>query len=109
MRRIATPTRLQNKFGAGRDGFTNGDLVAGLPATDLEAEWFDAVQEEIATVIEAAGLTLDATNNGQLLAAIQELAKRGVRAHQVFDFGSITDPTPGDDDGFDHLDLGNLS
>lgn len=70
MRRITTPTRAQNKFGAGKDGFRDGDLASGVYPTDLNADWFDQVQEEIARVIEAAGLTLDGTNLGQLLLAL---------------------------------------
>ncbi|GJH05045.1 hypothetical protein [Paraburkholderia terrae] len=70
MRRISTATRVVDKFGAGKDGFTNGDAVAGLPSTDLEDVWFDHVQEEIANAVEASGQTLDASNRAQLLKAI---------------------------------------
>ncbi|MFM0328164.1 phage tail protein [Paraburkholderia strydomiana] len=73
MRRISTATRVVDKFGTGKDGFTNGDAVAGLPSTDLEDVWFDHVQEEIANVVEGAGLTLDPANRSQLLAAIQAM------------------------------------
>lgn len=71
MRRISTATRVVSKFGAGKDGFTNGDAVGGIPATDLEDVWFDHVQEEMASVIEAAGMTLDPNDRTQLLAALQ--------------------------------------
>ncbi len=70
MRRITTPTRAQNKFGAGKDGFTDGNLASGVVPTDLNGDWFDQVQEEIARVIEASGLALDGTNLGQLLLAL---------------------------------------
>jgi hypothetical protein len=73
MRRISTSTRVIDKFGAGKDGFTNGDAVSGLPSTDLEDVWFDHVQEEIANVVEGAGLALDGANRAQLLAAIQSM------------------------------------
>jgi hypothetical protein len=73
MRRISTSTRVVDKFGAGKDGFTNGDPVGGIPSTDLEDVWFDHVQEEIATVIESAGMALDPSNRGQLLAALFRL------------------------------------
>ncbi len=73
MRRIATPTRHLNKFGPGRDGFTNGDPIAGIPSTDLQAEWFDALQEEVAAVAETGGVALDPNNNAQLLQGIQRL------------------------------------
>lgn len=73
MRRISTSTRVVDKFGAGKDGFTNGDPVGGVASTDLEDVWFDHVQEEIATVIESAGMALDSSNRGQLLAALFRL------------------------------------
>lgn len=73
MKRITTPTRVFNKFGAGKDGFTDGDVIGGVQATDLEATWFDQVQEEIASVIEAAGFTLNASSVAQLLQAIRIL------------------------------------
>lgn len=70
MRRIATPTRELNKFGPGRDGFANGDPIAGRVSTDLEAEWFDALQEEVATVAEYGGVALNPNDNTQLLQGI---------------------------------------
>lgn len=73
MRRIATPFRHLNKFGPGRDGFANGDPIAGVPATDLQAEWFDALQEEVAAVAEFGGVALDPNSNVQLLQGIQRL------------------------------------
>ncbi len=73
MRRIATPTRHLNKFGRGRDGFTNGDPIAGIPSTDLQAEWFDALQEEVAAVAETGGVAPDPNNNAQLLEGIPRL------------------------------------
>ncbi|WP_336726345.1 phage tail protein [Achromobacter ruhlandii] len=62
-----------NKFGPGRDGFANGDPIAGVPATDLQAEWFDALQEEVAAVAENGGVALDPDDNTQLLQGIQRL------------------------------------
>jgi hypothetical protein len=71
MRRISTATRVPNKFGPGKDGFTNGDAVGGIPATDLEDVWFDSVQEEIANAVEASGQTLDPNDRTQLTKAMQ--------------------------------------
>jgi hypothetical protein len=73
MRRISTSTRVIDKFGAGKDGFTNGDAVSGLPSTDLEDVWFDHVQEEIANVIEASGASLNPAVRTQLRDAIKTL------------------------------------
>lgn len=71
MRRISTGTKAVDKFGAGKDGFTNGNAVAGIPATDLEEGWFDHVQEELAGIVEGAGIALDAGNRSQVSAALR--------------------------------------
>lgn len=77
MRRISTATRVIDKFGAGKDGYTNGSVVGGVPATDLQAEVFDHVQEEIANVIEKTGTALDASKYTQLFDSIRK--QSGVR------------------------------
>ena len=45
----------------------------GTP-TRVTSDWLNAVSDEIANVVLAAGETLDKTNNAQLLAAIQTIA-----------------------------------
>jgi microcystin-dependent protein len=60
--------------GATMDGlFTEGDPTTAVPATTVTGAWLNAVQEEIAGVIEGAGLELDKPDNGQLLEAIQAI------------------------------------
>lgn len=59
----------------------NGQWVAGNPQTGQRptiatANWFNAVQEEIAHVIEEAGLELDKSKNDQLALAINTLFKQ---------------------------------
>lgn len=49
--------------------FSDGDLTQGVPGTRVSAAWMTTVQEEIARLIESAGLTLDKGNNAQLVAA----------------------------------------
>ena len=49
--------------------FSSGDPTLGLPGTVVSADWLNAVQEEIAGLIEACGITLSKANSGQLLAA----------------------------------------
>lgn len=51
--------------------FTEGNPAAGVIATQVTDDILNAFQEEIAAVIEAAGITLDKANNAQLLAALQ--------------------------------------
>ena len=70
MHRIDTPTAQKDKFGAGKNGFTRGNPQTGTPATDLDDDYFDMLQEELATVVESAGLTLDKTKHNQLLEAL---------------------------------------
>jgi hypothetical protein len=50
--------------------FSEGNPATGAPGTKVSSDWLNAVQEELAAVIEAAGLTLSKVNNGQLLAAL---------------------------------------
>ena len=69
MRRISTPTAAQDLFGPGKHGFRNGDPANAILATRLQAEWFNALQEEVATFIEQAGIALDGLDNAQLLKA----------------------------------------
>jgi len=57
--------------------FTDGDPQAGTPATVISAAWLNALQEEIANVIEGAGITLEKGTNTQLLAALLALAGGG--------------------------------
>lgn len=78
MHRIDTPTAQVDKFGAGKNGFTRGNPQTGVPATALDDDYFDAVQEELAGIVEAAGIVLDKTNRAQLLAAIQHLITLGI-------------------------------
>ncbi|MFW6086405.1 MAG: hypothetical protein ACODAG_04310 [Myxococcota bacterium] len=66
MHRIDTDTAEEDTHGAGKDGFTGGDPQAAIAPTDLSADWCNAVQEEIANVVEAAGISLDKGDNEQL-------------------------------------------
>lgn len=47
------------------------DPLLNRPPTEITAEWLNAVQIELASVIEWAGLALAKNNNGQLLQALQ--------------------------------------
>ena len=75
MKRIDTSTRAIDLFGAGKDGYKDGNKGAGIPATDLNASTLNALQEEIASVIEGAGAALNPADNTQLLQAINNLVK----------------------------------
>jgi len=73
MHRIDTATAQQDKFGQGKNGFTNGDPATGRRATDLNSDMWDAVQEEICGVIEGAGIQLVKTQYNQLYLAIKKI------------------------------------
>lgn len=51
--------------------FTNGSVASGVSPTILDAKWFNTIQNELVGVVEGAGLTLDPTNDGQVLAALK--------------------------------------
>ncbi len=53
--------------------FTKGNPGTGLAATVPGQDWFNAVQEELMAIIEAAGLTPDKTDTTQVLQAITQL------------------------------------
>lgn len=75
MHRIDTPSRQKDKFGAGKDGFTGGDPQTGTQATQVSADILDAIQEEIAAVIEDSGATLNKSKNNQLVTAIKSIIR----------------------------------
>lgn len=71
MDRISTATKAVDLFGAGKHGFKNSNVGAGIAATDLNAEWFNDVQEELLAIISAAGIVPTAGIRNQLLAALR--------------------------------------
>ncbi|EAY7622858.1 tail fiber protein [Salmonella enterica] len=79
MHRIDTPTAQKDKFGQGKNGFTNGDPATGRRATELNSDMWDAVQEEVCAVIEAAGIQLSKGEHTQLHAAIGRLIDEQVK------------------------------
>lgn len=77
MHRIDTSTAQKDKFGAGKNGFTLGNAQTGVPPTEVSADILDALQEEIAAVIEDqdSGMILDKTKNNQLATAIKNIIR----------------------------------
>ncbi|AVG02406.1 TPA: hypothetical protein ACGGQ7_001487 [Escherichia coli] len=73
MHRIDTKTAQNDKFGAGKNGFTRGNPQTGTPATDLDDDYFDMLQEELCSVVEASGASLEKGRNDQLLTALRAL------------------------------------
>lgn len=53
--------------------FQSGNPAVGQKATTVDRDWANTQQEEIAHVVEAAGITLSKTDNTQLLQALRSL------------------------------------
>jgi hypothetical protein len=98
MHRIDDPTAVPT-LPAPRPAGTPGYFTGGSPgsggflATVVRYEFMNALQEEIAAVVESAGMTLDKTNNAQLLAALRRLYRIPVTA----DMTIYVNPTTGND------------
>ena len=73
MHRIDTKTAQKDKFGAGKNGFTRGNPQTGTPATELDDDYFDMLQEELCSVVEASGASLEKGRHDQLLTAFRAL------------------------------------
>ena len=73
MKRVDSLDRYPDKFGAGKDGWADENLLTGIGGTFFPASWADHVQEEIANVIEGAGITLNPAAYNQLATAIAQL------------------------------------
>ncbi|MGD8501267.1 MAG: hypothetical protein PVJ86_11500 [Phycisphaerales bacterium] len=76
MHRIDSPNREQDKFGAGKDGFTEG--VPGVtPATEVTDDWLDGVQEELCNLIEGNGGTLSKGTRTQVRDILRNMVGTG--------------------------------
>lgn len=104
MHRIDTSTAQKDKFGAGKNGFTAGNPQTGTPATDLDDDYFDMLQEELAGVVEATGVNLDKSKHNQLLTALKALLLS--RAHPFADIKA--DGTAAIAEALSNLGLPNL-
>lgn len=75
MERINGSSVSPDLFGAGKDGFKDGNKALGISATVVNAEFMNGVQEEIVNVIESAGLIPSAGTLTQMRDAIKALIK----------------------------------
>lgn len=86
MHRIDTPEAVGGLFSDGNPG-------TGMPGTNVDADFMNAVQEEIASFIEAEGITLVKGTNTQLRAAVAAntaASPRVLRARGVISLGGAT-------------------
>ncbi|MEN6332248.1 MAG: hypothetical protein ABFD57_09695 [Smithella sp.] len=78
MQRVDTSTavaQLPGQNDAGIPGyFTQGNSASGLPATVPGQDWFNGIQEELITIILAAGITPDKAITNQILQAIKRIS-----------------------------------
>jgi hypothetical protein len=86
MKRVSTSTADVDKFGTGRNGFTNGDPDTAVPPTQLDESDFDSYQEELARCVEGDGTTLDEDNFHQLDDAVQRASAGSVCALATADY-----------------------
>lgn len=82
---------------AGTPGYwTAGDPAAGQQATVIDPDWLNAVQEELLSVLQAAGIAPSKTNQAQLLAALAGLYGKGrLAGYRVYKESGIYIPSPG--------------
>jgi len=73
MFRIDTDNAQPNQNGQGKSGFSDNKTISGMDATYLSPDFLNAVQEEIANVIEAEDIVLAKGTNNQLLTAIRAM------------------------------------
>jgi len=83
MHRINTPNKVPDLFGVGKHGWRDGDKAAGINATEFNAAFQNTIQEELASIPEAAGLVLG-EGNAQILQALNVLF-----APKNMDFGTL--------------------
>jgi len=88
MRRIDSSNVQVDKFGPGKHGFQGGNPSTNTPATFLAAAWADALQEEIANVIEHFGYGLVPGDNSQLISTL--LAKFMLASAYEGEIGKIS-------------------
>ncbi|MBS9200404.1 phage tail protein, partial [Escherichia coli] len=91
MHRIDTLTAVKDKFGPGKNGFTDGNLRTGRPATWLNSAMWDALQEEICGVIEKAGIELNKEEHDQLYKAILLLVGGAINEEALLIKNNLSD------------------
>lgn len=92
MQRINTSTKAADLHGPGKHGFRPGEPNAGILPTQLSAEWCDDIQEEMACVIEDAGLVLGGSNDQLLTALVIHIKKWANPTGKVAMFARATAP-----------------
>lgn len=58
--------------------FTDGNVAGGIPPTILPAEWFNTIQRELMSILNAAEIESDPHVFNQVLLSIQKLVSEGI-------------------------------
>ncbi|HBL6571469.1 TPA: phage tail protein [Escherichia coli] len=95
--RIDTPTAVKDKFGPGKNGFTDGNIRTGRHATWLNSAMWDALQEEICGVIEKAGIKLNKEEHDQLYKAILLLVGGAINEEALLIKNNLSDVEDSDE------------
>jgi hypothetical protein len=67
-------TSLPAPEASGTEGyFTEGNPVAGTPATNVRGSWLNMIQEELCAILAAAGITRSKTSYNQVNGALQKM------------------------------------
>lgn len=69
MQKISDSTNTANASGE----FTEGNPAAGAAATLLKAAWFNTIQRELCALVLGAGISLNASDDAQVLKAVKAL------------------------------------
>ncbi|EMF4353464.1 hypothetical protein AAEZ94_001388 [Providencia rettgeri] len=80
MKKIGDITNTADKNGE----FTDGNVAAGTPPTQLMGAWFNSVQREILNVLAKAGIPQSATKEDQLAEAIIQIISNGKYASTAY-------------------------
>ena len=92
MHRIDQPTAvstLPTPAAAGTPGyFTGGNPATGSPATVLDADWANNIQEELISILIAASVSPSKTANNQVLIALQDIFLQ--KSNNLSDLGSLS-------------------
>ncbi|HDS7586173.1 TPA: phage tail protein [Escherichia coli] len=97
MHRIDTPTAVKDKFGPGKNGFTDGNIRTRRHATWLNSAMWDALQEEICGVIEKAGIELNKEEHDQLYKAILLLVGSAINEEALLIKNNLSDVEDSDE------------
>lgn len=67
--------RIDHETATAENQFTEGNPSGGVPATVVTADWLNGIQEEMAKVIEEAGIEMDGEDLTQLKQAIAAMVE----------------------------------